>query len=92
MFRKRYYVYLITGYRFKFRQRDARRKTQNSGVTLVVSTTSFASSKDINKIVTDLTYHGRKVDIIELDYYSYFKVVLFKCDWYEVENDTYDLT
>ncbi|KAH0781461.1 hypothetical protein KY290_001059 [Solanum tuberosum] len=39
-----------------------------------------------------LTYYGRMVDIVELDYYGHFKVVLFKCDWYEVENDTYGLT
>ncbi|WMV09036.1 hypothetical protein MTR67_002421, partial [Solanum verrucosum] len=74
------------------RQCDARRKTQNSGVTLVASTTSFASSKDKNPIVADLTYYGRIVDIVELDYYNHFKVVLFKCDWYVVENDAYGLT
>ncbi|KAH0633348.1 hypothetical protein KY284_036134 [Solanum tuberosum] len=78
--------------RFHIRQRDARRKTQNSGVTLVASTTSFASSKDKNPIAADLTYYGRIVDIVELDYYSHFKVVFFKCDWYEVEKDIYGLT
>ena len=77
---KRYFGYLINGYRFHIRQRDARRKTQNSGVTLVASTTSFASSKDKNSIAADLTYYGRIVDIVELNYYSHFKVVLFKCD------------
>ncbi|WMV58746.1 hypothetical protein MTR67_052131 [Solanum verrucosum] len=30
-----------------------------------------------------------EIDIVELDYYSLFMVVLFKRDWYEVENDTY---
>lgn len=89
---KRYSGYLINGYRFHVRQRDARRKTQNSGVTVVASTTSFARSKDKNLIAADLTYYGRIVDIIELDYYGHFKVVLFKCDWYEVENDTCGLT
>ncbi|KAH0647622.1 hypothetical protein KY285_032870 [Solanum tuberosum] len=53
--------------------RGARRKTQNSGVTLVASTTSFASSKDKNLIAADLTYYGRIVDIVELDYYGHFK-------------------
>ncbi|WMV13399.1 hypothetical protein MTR67_006784 [Solanum verrucosum] len=89
---KRYSGYLINGYRFHVRQRDAWRKTQNSGVTLVASTTSFANSKDKNLIAADLTYYGRIVDIVELDYFGHFKVVLFKCDWYEVENDTYGLT
>ena len=27
------------------------------------------------------TYYGKIVDIIELDYYSEYKVVLFQCDW-----------
>ncbi|KAH0701906.1 hypothetical protein KY285_016184 [Solanum tuberosum] len=89
---KRYSGYLINGYRFHVRQRDTSRKTQNSGVTLVASTTSFASSKDKNPIAADLTYYGRIVDIVELDNYGHFKVVLFKCDWYVVENDTYGLT
>ncbi|KAH0729589.1 hypothetical protein KY290_000721 [Solanum tuberosum] len=80
---KRYSGYLINGYRFHIRQRDAR---------LVASTTSFASSKDKNPIAADLTYYGRIVDIVELDYFSHFKVVLFKCDWYEVVKDIYGLT
>ena len=48
---KRYSRYLINGYRFHIRHRDARRKTQNIGVTLVASTTSFASSKDKNRLL-----------------------------------------
>ena len=89
---KRYSGYLINGYRFHVRQRDTRRKTQNSGVTLIASTTSFASSNDKNPIAADLTYYGGIVDIVKINYYSHFKVVLFKCDWYEVEKDVYGLT
>ncbi|XP_049362547.1 uncharacterized protein LOC125827267 [Solanum verrucosum] len=89
---KRYSGYLINGYRFHIRQHDARHKTQNSGATVVASTTSFASSKDKNPIAADLTYYSRIVDIVELDYFSHFKAVLFKCDWYEVEKDIYVLT
>ncbi|KAK6786424.1 hypothetical protein RDI58_014949 [Solanum bulbocastanum] len=65
--------------RFHIRKLDARLKTQNSGVTVVASTTSFASSKDMNPIAADLTYYGRIVDIVELDYYSDFKVELQNC-------------
>ncbi|KAH0668380.1 hypothetical protein KY285_029586 [Solanum tuberosum] len=46
----------------------------------------------VAKDILDLTYYGRIVDIVELDYYGHFKVFLFKCDWYEVKNDTYGLT
>ncbi|KAL4300605.1 hypothetical protein AHAS_Ahas17G0217600 [Arachis hypogaea] len=55
---------------FHTRHRDARRKIQNSGVTLKALTPSFASAK--------VTYYGRIVDMFELDYYGQFKVVLFK--------------
>ncbi|TMX00716.1 hypothetical protein EJD97_000287, partial [Solanum chilense] len=89
---KRYSGYLINGYRFHIRQHGAKRKTKNSCVTVVASTTSFASSKDKNPIAANLTYYGKLVDIIELHYYSHFKVVLFKCDWYDIEKDMYDLT
>ncbi|XP_016462588.2 uncharacterized protein LOC107785733 [Nicotiana tabacum] len=89
---KRYSGYLINGYRFHTRQRDARHKTQNSGVTLDVLMTSFASSKDKTPVDANLTYYGRIIDIVELDYYGHFKVVLFKCDWYEVEEDIYGFT
>ena len=32
------------------------------------------------------TYYGQIVDIIELDYYSECKVVLFRCDWVNVNS------
>ncbi|XP_070010337.1 uncharacterized protein [Nicotiana sylvestris] len=89
---KRYSGYLINRYRFHTRQRDGRRKIQNSGVILVSLTTSFASSKDKNPIDENLTYYGRIVDIVELGYYGHFRVVLFKCNWYEIEEDIYGLT
>nr|XP_025670299.1 uncharacterized protein LOC112770094 [Arachis hypogaea] len=86
---KRYSGYFINGYRFHTRQREARRKTQNSGVTLVALTTSFASAKDPNPIRAKVSYYGRINDIIELDYFGNFKVVLFRCDWYETQEDGY---
>ncbi|KAH0773686.1 hypothetical protein KY290_010823 [Solanum tuberosum] len=54
---KRYTGCLINGYRFHIRQCDARHKIHNTGVTLVASTTSFASSKDKNPTDADLTYY-----------------------------------
>ncbi|WMV18692.1 hypothetical protein MTR67_012077 [Solanum verrucosum] len=89
---KRYAGYIINVYRFQTRRREAKRKTQNSVVTLVALTTSFASSKDKNQIDANLTYYGKIVDILELDYYNHFKVVLFKCEWYEAKEDIYGFT
>ncbi|KAL4327722.1 hypothetical protein AHAS_Ahas13G0128500 [Arachis hypogaea] len=89
---KRYSGYFINGYRFHTRQCEVRRKTQNSGVSLVALTTSFASTKDANPIHENVSYYGRVNDIIELDYYENFKVTLFKCDWYEAREDAYGST
>lgn len=51
--------------------REAARLTQNSGV--------------VNIAADGVNYYGRLSDIIELSYRE-FKVVLFKCDWYDVHH------
>ncbi|CAH9068815.1 unnamed protein product [Cuscuta epithymum] len=89
---KRYSGYLVNGYHFYTKGRDERCKTQNSGVTLTAMTNSFASSKDNNPIIGDVVYYGAVLDIIELNYWSKFKIVLFRCEWYQVEKDDYGLT
>lgn len=88
---KRFSGYVINGYRFHTKQRDARRRTQNSGVTLESVTESFASSKDENPITNSVTYYGSITEIIEVDYYGKSKFVLFRCDWFEAEDDEYGL-
>lgn len=89
---RRFSGYVINGYRFHTRQCDARRKTQNSGVTLVSMSKNFARTKDENPITKPLTYYGSITSIIELDYYGNFKFVLFRCDWFEGEEDKYGMT
>ena len=49
--------------------------TQNSGV---VNTSEVGS----------VNYYGRVRDIIKLDYYGNFRVVLFKCDWVDVHHNS----
>ncbi|CAA0839975.1 Unknown protein [Striga hermonthica] len=89
---RRYTGYFINGYKFYTKARDAKLKTQNSGVTLTALTSSFASTKDSNPSVDGVTYYGRINDIIEIDYWGSFSVVLFRCDWFKEENDSYGLT
>lgn len=89
---RRYTGYFVKGYRFYTRQRDSRIKTQNSGVTLTAMTSSFASSRDRNPVDGEVTYYGVIEEIIELDFWSKFSVVLFKCDWFLADIDKCGLT
>lgn len=33
-----------------------------------------------------VSYYGKLVEIVELNYYEYFRVVLFKCIWADVRD------
>ncbi|XP_057249394.1 uncharacterized protein LOC125495744 [Beta vulgaris subsp. vulgaris] len=89
---RRYMGYFVNGYRFCTKGRDSRIKTQNSGVTLIATTSSFASSRDQNPVDGDVTYYGVIEEIIELDFWSQFSVVLFKCQWFLANVDEFGLT
>lgn len=89
---RRYKGYCINGYKFYTRERDGKCKTQNSGVTLTATTPSFASSRDQNPIVGNVEYYGAIDDIIEIDYWGTFSVVLFRCVWFDVLKDEFGLT
>ena len=51
---------------------------------VVAKTQSYASSSDSRPVLGDVTYYGALTDIIELNYYDEFKIVLFRCDWVDV--------
>ena len=89
---KRLSGYVINGYRFHTKQRDHKCTTQNSGVYLTTLTTSFASSKECNPCVSDVIYYGSIEEIIEVDYWGAFSVVLFRCTWYKDEKDSFGFT
>lgn len=89
---KQFSGYVVNGYRFHTKQRDHKSTTQNSGVFLTALTTSFSSSKDCNPSVGDVSYYGSIEEIIEVDYWGAFTVVLFRCTWYQDEKDSWGFT
>ena len=68
---KRMKAFNINGYRFHTQARDETKKTQNYGVMVE------ANGKP---------YYGKMIGIIKLDYFSECKVVLFRCDWVDVNS------
>ncbi|CAD6264402.1 unnamed protein product [Miscanthus lutarioriparius] len=64
--------YMVNGWRFNTRDRDALFQVQNSGV--FVKGDEGTGNKD---------YFGVLIDIVELLYGTH-KVVLFKCEWWDV--------
>lgn len=72
------------GYRFRTKQYEQYLETQNSGVMVVSKTESYASTSDNAPKLGNVIYYGRLNDIVELNYFEEFKIVLFKCDWVDV--------
>ncbi|XP_020080846.1 uncharacterized protein LOC109704510 isoform X2 [Ananas comosus] len=72
---KRFSGFIINGFRYHTISREENMLTQNSGV---VNTSE----------IDGVNYYGRLRDIIELNYYGSFKVVLFKCDWVDVHHSS----
>lgn len=67
-------------------QRDEGLKTQNSGVYASFGTKSYARASDNRPIEGSVSYYGKVVDIIELNYHGQFVVTLFKCQWANTTN------
>ncbi|XP_071741432.1 uncharacterized protein [Rutidosis leptorrhynchoides] len=81
---KRYSGYLVKGYRFHTKKREKYLKTQNSGVVVTVEGASYASSRDRRPVNGTVNYYGKLNDIIQLNYSGLIRVILFKCDWVDI--------
>ncbi|KAK5771366.1 hypothetical protein PVK06_047568 [Gossypium arboreum] len=95
---KRYSGFIMNGFRFHTKYRERLRRTQNCGVVVNSLITSYASARDSNPVEGNVEYYGLLTDIIELDYYGKWKVVLFRCDWADantvrgIKNDQFGFT
>lgn len=71
---KRFTGFIINGIQFHTLASEEQRLTQNSKVVNISE-------------VEGVNYYRRIKDIIELNYYDIFKVVLFKCDWFDIHHN-----
>nr|XP_018623568.1 uncharacterized protein LOC104088067 isoform X1 [Nicotiana tomentosiformis]XP_033509832.1 uncharacterized protein LOC104088067 isoform X1 [Nicotiana tomentosiformis]XP_033509833.1 uncharacterized protein LOC104088067 isoform X1 [Nicotiana tomentosiformis] len=83
---KRMSGYISNGVRYLTKSRDAKLKTQNSGVMVKAATQSYASARDRNPILAEVTFYGILTDIIELYYTANLKFILFRCEWVDNNN------
>ncbi|KAK5811797.1 hypothetical protein PVK06_027170 [Gossypium arboreum] len=95
---KRYSAFIINGFKFHTKYRERLKRTENCGIVVNSSITSYASARDSNPVEGNVEYYELLTDIIELDYYGKWKVVLFRCDWADVntahgiKNDQFGFT
>ncbi|CAN6676733.1 unnamed protein product [Malus baccata var. baccata] len=80
-FARRYKGYVINGSKFRTKESEKSRTTQNSGVVSKADTMSYATVKDKRPCSGDVTYYGVLKDVVEIRYTNALKFVLFKCDW-----------
>ncbi|KAI0528845.1 hypothetical protein KFK09_001388 [Dendrobium nobile] len=66
---------IVNGVKFLVNQRDIRRVTQNSGVSVQ------GSHKD-----ESIDFYGVLTDVVDLSYIDGNHVVLFKCKWFDLEH------
>ena len=67
---KQFKRFVINGVKFRAKDFEATRKTQNSGVCVVTE--------------GGVTYYGVLINIIELNYFDKYRYVLFKYQWVNV--------
>lgn len=92
-----YQGYDINGYRFYTSRQDGKSIHQNSGVTLIASTTDdFADNHEARSRIAKESYYGVIQKIWELKYDS-FIIPVFKCKWVDnqrgvkIDNDGFTL-
>ncbi|GKA92643.1 hypothetical protein Tco_0814568, partial [Tanacetum coccineum] len=75
-FVRRYSGYFVKGCRFHTKNHENSLKSQNSGVVV-----TLLDSSNTQEVVS---YYGSLKEVVKLNYSGKIRVVLFKCDWVDV--------
>ena len=75
MYSSRFVWCKVNGYKFCTEKHDEGLTTQNSGVVIVGNNGSDT-----------LSYYGVLTDIIQVQYFSHKRVVIFKCKWFDAHS------
>ncbi|WMV07966.1 hypothetical protein MTR67_001351 [Solanum verrucosum] len=67
--------YIVNGYKFHIEDHDQMLRTQNCGVVVVGENDKDSENVD---------YYGILTDVIELQFISNRRVILFRCNWFDV--------
>ncbi|CAH9085942.1 unnamed protein product [Cuscuta europaea] len=76
-------AYDINGYTFYTTRQDEKSVLHNSGVSVIASSTEYASANDQNPLNARLSYYGKIEDIWELNYTAR-SFAIFKCQWVDI--------
>ncbi|XP_060170527.1 uncharacterized protein LOC132601465 [Lycium barbarum] len=71
--------YIVNGYRFHAEDHDKNLRTQNCGVVVV---------GENDKDSENLDYYGVLTDVIELQFVMNRRVIVFRCNWFDVYDKT----
>ncbi|XP_013709549.1 uncharacterized protein LOC106413295 [Brassica napus] len=80
-----YTGYIINGLRFHTISVD--RQSQNSGVLYEATTMYRSSAKDTSQMVDLVTYYGRVVEILLIDYNTFY-IPVFRCLWVNLNGES----
>ncbi|KAL4575590.1 hypothetical protein LXL04_022438 [Taraxacum kok-saghyz] len=81
---QQYSGYIVKSYRFHTRKREEFLQTQNSGVAVMAKSENYSSSRDRRPVEGVNNYYGKLTDIIKLNYSGIIRVVLFRCEWVDI--------
>lgn len=78
-----YSGYIMNGLKFQTSELTNRRSTQNNGIFLSATTSTYAKSPNDAPLVAEIEYHGLLENVFEICYGHTTKYCLFECKWYD---------